>query len=71
MKKNRREEAYKAVLSMENQRIKQDQIKKEPLVRLVRRDALPVGKIILIYAIAIIASLLMSAIICALFSSSK
>ena len=71
MKKNRREEAYKAVLSMENQRTKQDQIKKEPLVRLVRRDALPVGKIILIYAIAIIASLLMSAIICALFSSKN
>ena len=51
--------------------MKHDQIKKEPLVRLVKRDALPAGKIILIYAIAIVASLVLSAIICSLFSSKN
>ena len=56
---------------MEKQQIKHDQIKKEPLVRLVKRDALPAGKIILIYAIAIVASLVLSAIICSLFSSKN
>ena len=56
---------------MEKQQMKHDQIKKEPLVRLVKRDALPAGKIILIYAIAIVASLVLSAIICSLFSSKN
>lgn len=56
---------------MKMQQIKQDQTKKEPLIRLVKRDALPVGKIILIYAIAIIGSLLLSSIICSLFSSKS
>ena len=56
---------------MKMQQIKQDQTKKEPLIRLVKRDALPVGKIILIYAIAIIGSLLLSSIICSLFSSKN
>lgn len=56
---------------MEKQQTKQDQIKKEPLLRLVKRDALSVKKIILIYAIAIVASLVLSAIICSLFSSKN
>ena len=51
---------------MKKQQAKQEQIKKEPLLRLVKRDALPVKKIILIYAIAIVASLLVSSIICTL-----
>ena len=46
-------------------------MKKEPLLRLVKRDALPAWKIVLIYAIAIVASLLISAIICSLFSSKN
>ena len=54
---------------MEKQQLKQDQIKKEPLLRLVKRDALSVKKIVLIYAIAIVASLVLSSIICSLFSS--
>ena len=56
---------------MKKQQAKQEQIKKEPLLRLVKRDALPVKKIILIYAIAIVASLLVSSIICTLFSSKN
>lgn len=56
---------------MEKQQTKQEQIKKEPLLRLVRRDALSAKKIVLIYAIAIVVSLLLSAIICSLFSSKS
>lgn len=56
---------------MENQQTKQDQIKKEPLLRLVKRDALSPNKIILIYTIAIVTSLLLSAIICSVFSSKN
>jgi simple sugar transport system permease protein len=56
---------------MEKQQTKQNQIKKEPLIRLVKRDALSKKKIVLIYAIAIVASLLLSAIICSLFSSKN
>lgn len=56
---------------MNKQQTKQDQIKKEPLLRLVRRDALSAKKIVLIYAIAIVVSLLLSAIICSLFSSKN
>ena len=56
---------------MENQRTKQEHIKKEPLLRLVKRDALPAWKIILIYAVAIVVSLVLSAIICSLFSSKN
>ena len=70
-KKSKREEAYKAVLYMKKQQIKKDQIKKEPFLRLVKRDVLSVKKIILIYAIAILASLVLSAIICSLFSSKS
>ena len=54
---------------MEKQQTKQNQIKKEPLLRLVKRDVLSAKKIVLIYAIAITASLVLSAIICSLFSS--
>ena len=54
---------------MEKKRMKQEQIKKEPLLRLVKRGPLPAGKILLIYAIAIVVSLFLSAIICSLFSS--
>jgi simple sugar transport system permease protein len=56
---------------MKKQQMKHDQIKKEPLVRLVKRDALPAKKIVLIYAIAIAAGLVLSAIICSLFSSKN
>ncbi len=70
-KKRKKEEAYKAILYMENQQKKQDQIKKEPLLRLVKRDALPAKKVVLIYALAIVASLLLSSIICSLFSSKN
>lgn len=56
---------------MEKQQTKQEQIKKEPLLRLVKREALSTKKIVLIYAIAIVASLLLSAIICSLFSSKN
>lgn len=56
---------------MKKQQNKQDQIKKEPLLRLVKRDALSIRKVILIYAIAIIASLLLSSVICTLFSSKN
>ena len=56
---------------MEKQQTKQNQLKKEPLLRLVKRDALSTGKIVLIYAIAIVTSLVLSAIICALFSSKN
>lgn len=56
---------------MEKQLQKQDQVKKEPLLRLVKRDALSKKQIILIYAIAIVGSLLLSAIICSLFSSKN
>ena len=50
---------------------KQEQVKKEPLLRLVKRDALSPAKVILIYAIAIAASLLLSAVICSLFSTKS
>ena len=33
---------------MEQKQTKQNQIKKEPLLRLVKRDALPAGKVVLI-----------------------
>ena len=56
---------------MEKQQTKQNQIKKEPLIRLVKRDALSKKKIVLIYAIAIVASLLLSSVICSLFSSKN
>jgi simple sugar transport system permease protein len=56
---------------MEKQQIKQDQIKKEPLIRIAKRDVLPARKIVLIYAIAIVVSLVLSAIICSLFSSQN
>ncbi len=53
---------------MKMQQTKQEQTKKEPLLRLVKRDALPPWRVVLIYAIAIAASLMLSAIICSLFS---
>jgi len=56
-------------LFMEKKQTKHDQIKKEPLLRLVKRDALSAPKVVLIYAIAIVASLLISAVICSLFSA--
>lgn len=56
---------------MENKQIKQEQIKKEPLLRIVKRVPLPKSKIVLIYAIAIVVSLVLSAIICSLFSSKN
>ena len=56
---------------MKKQQMKHDQIKKEPLLRLVKRDALPKRKVVFIYAIAIVVSLLLSAIICSLFSSKN
>ena len=56
---------------MEKQQVKQEQAKKDPLIRLVKRDALPAHKVVLIYAVAILASLLLSAIICSLFSSKS
>ena len=56
---------------METKQIKQEQIKKEPLLRLVKRGALPAKKIVLIYAIAIVVSLVLSAIVCSLFSSKN
>lgn len=54
---------------METQQSKHNQIKKEPLLRLVKRDALPARKVVFVYAIAIVASLVFSALICSLFSS--
>ena len=54
---------------MEKKQTKKNQIKKEPLVRLVKRDALSVPKVVFIYAIAIVVSLILSALICSLFSS--
>ena len=56
---------------MEKQHTKQDQIKKEPLIRIAKRDVLPARKIVLIYAIAVVSSLVLSAIICSLFSSQN
>ena len=56
---------------MEKKQIKQEQIKKDPLLRLVKRGVLPAYKIVLIYAAAIVLSLLLSAIICSLFSSKN
>ena len=56
---------------MKKQQTKQDQVKKDPLIRLVKRDALPVWKVIIIYAIAILSSLLLSSVICSLFSPSN
>lgn len=56
---------------MKNQQTKQEQIKKEPFVRLVKRDSLSAKKVVLIYAIAIVVSLLASSIICTLFSSKN
>ena len=54
---------------MEKQQVKQEQTKKEPLIRLVKRDALPPYQVVLIYAVAILASLLLSAVICSFFST--
>lgn len=54
---------------MEKQQTKKEKIKKEPLFRLVKRDALSAKKIVLIYAAAIVASLVLSAVICSMFSS--
>ena len=56
---------------MEKQEMKQTHTKKEPLLRLVKRDALPAHKVVLIYAVAIVASLLLSSLICTLFSSKN
>ena len=49
----------------------QEKDKKEPLFRLIKRDVLPKRKIVLIYAIAVVASLLLSSVICSLFSSKN
>ena len=54
---------------MKKQETKHNQVKKEPLLRLVKRGVLPAWKVVLIYAIAIVASLLLSSIICSLFST--
>lgn len=51
--------------------IEQEHVKKEPLIRLVKRDALPTWKIVSIYAVAIFVSLLLSSVICSLFSSKN
>ena len=56
---------------MEKKQIKQEPVKKDPLLRLVKRGALPAYKIVLIYAVAIVLSLLLSAFICSLFSSKN
>lgn len=56
---------------METKQVKQEQVKKEPLVRLVKRGVLPPQKVVLIYAIAIVVSLFLSAIICSLFSTKN
>ena len=56
---------------MNKQQTKQEQVKKEPLLRLVKRASLSPGKVILIYAIAILVSLMLSAIICSLFSTKS
>lgn len=48
---------------------KHEQVKKEPLLRLVKRGTLSPAKVVLIYAIAIAASLVLSAVICSLFST--
>ncbi len=56
---------------MENQQTKQAQVKKEPFFRLVKRDTLPIGTIVLIYAIAIVGSLLVSSLICSAFSDKN
>ena len=56
---------------MEMTQTKQNQIKKEPLLRLVKRDVLSKKKVVLIYAIAIVASLILSSLICSLFSSKN
>lgn len=53
---------------MKEQKTTLNQTKKEPLLRIVKRDALPAWKVVLIYVIAIAASLLVSSIICTLFS---
>ena len=51
--------------------MKQNQIKREPLLRLVKRDVLSKKKVVLIYAIAIVVSLVISSIICSLFSTKN
>lgn len=56
---------------MEKQQTTQEQTKKEPLVRLVKRDAMNKRQVLLIYAIAIFASLLLSAVICSCFSTKN
>ena len=56
---------------MEKKQTMQERVKKEPLIRLVKRDALPKSRVVLIYAIAIFASLLLSAFICSCFSSKN
>ena len=50
---------------------KQIEQKKEPLIRLVKRDTLPTWKIVSIYAAAILVSLILSSLICSLFSSKN
>ena len=56
---------------MKKQQKTQEQVKKEPLLRLVKRDALSPLKVISIYAIAILVSLVLSAVICSLFSTKS
>jgi len=51
--------------------MEQEHVKKEPWIRLVKRDTLPTWKIISIYAIAILAGLILSSVICSLFSSQN
>ena len=54
---------------MKKQETKHNQTKKEPLLRLVKRGMLPTWKVVLIYTVAIVASLLLSSVICSLFST--
>ncbi len=56
---------------MDNNQKKQTQVKKEPFFRLVRRDSLTPKKAVLIYAVAVLGSLLLSSIICAAFSGEN
>lgn len=59
-----------AALIMKKQ-IEQEHAKKEPLIRLVKRDTMPTWKIISIYAAAILISLILSSVICSLFSNKN
>ena len=56
---------------MDNNQKKQTQVKREPFFRLVRRDSLSREKVVLIYAIAVLGSLLLSSLICAAFSGEN